>query len=381
MNDLRGPPLALRPHMAVAALTLGALVVSGALLRLASLRPGKVLGFSTYNHVFSTHAVLALAAMPLFLLYFAPVAKPDRGVRGRLAALYACGAVLVGLAMYSAKWPFGLGPLVMLVGVALFVWHIVRPQWRTPAGIVLALGAASLALGWTGVLFGRPFATPTVMFLVVIAVLLLPVFAQRAAGKPVGRIGVTGAVAICAVCVAVVRPWGVAALLALPELLAGLVVGAVVFGAARNEATSWARWLRRFEAIFFVEGLFLGAFLQTIADDIHLHDTLFPVAAAHFEAFVLLFAVVRGLDGASRSRVGWMGLGLAFGGAQVFGWGCAVLGLRGMPRAYADYLELFNSLQAITSVASFVLLGGLVVVMVAHVVGRKRESASLTPSP
>ncbi|HEX7601206.1 MAG TPA: hypothetical protein VF316_06355, partial [Polyangiaceae bacterium] len=77
----------------------------------------------------------------------------------------------------------------------------------------------------------------------------------------------------------------------------------------------------------------------------------------------------------------WMGLGLAFLGAQVFGWGCAVLGGRGMPRAYAAYLEMFNLLQAVTSVASFVMLGGLIVVIIAHVVGRRRESASLAPSP
>lgn len=381
LGDVRAPPLAVRPHRAVAAVVLGALVVSAALLRLASLWPGKVLGFPTYNHVFSTHAVLALTAMPLLLLYFAPVVEPARGVRGILAALYVCGAVLVGLTIYSAKWPFGLGPLVLLVGVALFVWHIVRPQWRTPSGIVLALAAASLAFGLVGALVGRPFVTAPVTFLVVVAVLLLPVFAQRAAGRPVGGIGVTGAVAICAVCVAFVRPWGIRALLALPELIAGVVISAVVFATARNEGTSWARWLRRLEAIFFVEGLLLGAFLQTLADDIHLHDTLFPVAAMHFEAFVLLFAVVRGLDGASRSRLGWIGLGLAFLGAQVFGWGCAVLGGRGMPRAYAAYLERFNALQAITSVASFVMLAGLIVILVAHVVGRRRESASLASPP
>lgn len=380
MKDVRAPPLAVRPHRAMAAVTLGALVVSGVLLRLASLRPGKVLGFATYNHVFSTHAVLALAALPLFLLYFAPVAKPDRGMRGILATLYLCGAALVGLALQYAKWLLGLGPLVVLAGVTLFVWYVVRPQWRTPAGAVLALAAASLALGLAGVLVGRPVVTATAPFLVVVAVLALPVFAQRSAGRRVGGVGFIGAIGVCAVCVTVVRPWGVAALLALPELIAGLVIGAVVFRTARNEASSWARWLRRFEAIFFVEGLFLGAFLQTLADDIHLHDTLLVVAAAHFEAFVLLFAVVRGLDGASRSRLGWVGLGLAFGGAQVFGWGCAVLGVRGMPRRYVDYLERFNSLQAITSVASFVLLGGLVVVVVAHVVGRRRESTSLAPS-
>jgi hypothetical protein len=219
-----------------------------------------------------------------------------------------------------------------------------------------------------------------VAFLVAVTVLALPVFAQRSAGREVGGIGFLGAIGIYAVCVTVVRPWGVAALLAVPELIAGLVIGAVVFRTARNEATSWGRCLRRLEAIFFVEGLFVGAFLQTIADDIHLHDTLFPVAAAHFEAFVLLFAVVRGLDGASRSRLGWVGLGLAFFGAQAFGWGCAVLGVRGMPRAYAAYLEQFNSLQAVTSVAPFVMLVGLVVVILAHVVGRRRESTTLRPA-
>jgi heme/copper-type cytochrome/quinol oxidase subunit 1 len=165
--------------------------------------------------------------------------------------------------------------------------------------------------------------------------------------------------------------------LALPELLAGVVIGVAVFQCGRRERSPWNRWLRRIEAMFFLGGLVLTSFLQIVGGEGHLNDTLLPVAATHLEAFVLLFAVLRSLDGAASSRIGWTGFVLATLGGTLFGCGCMVLGSRGMPRRYAAYLPEFASVQIIASVGSLVLSGALLMVVIAHTAapGRRRSKA------
>lgn len=374
-----------RPFEAIAASIFGGLILSGVILRVGSLRPSNLFGASAHGHVFSVHAALTLAAIPLFLVYLSPRTKPDAGIRAVLATVFVFGAGLVGLAPEAEKLAGSgvlvkTGMLVTLGGLAVYGWSIVRPQLRSPTGGLLAFAAASVAVGLLGVLVGRPVTMGMALFPVVLAVLVLPVLTLRSRGEPVGGTGMLVAIGIYVVCRTAARFFVEAAPLALPELIAGVVVGVAVFRSGRRERSSWDRWLRRVEALFFMGGLMLTALLHIVGGEVHLNDTLFSVAAAHLEAFVLLFAVLRGLDGAAWSRVGWTGFVLAAFGGHLFGYGCMVLGSRGMPRRYAAYLGEFTSLQTIASVGSFVLLSGLLMVVVAHVLNRHRgEPATISP--
>jgi hypothetical protein len=208
------------------------------------------------------------------------------------------------------------------------------------------------------------------MFPVVVAALVLPVLALRARGKHVGGHWFLAAVAVYAACWAVARFWVDGAFLALPELAAGAIVGVTVFRSAGQEDTRWAAWVARIGASFFLEALLVIVLLQ-LAVHAHLGDTLLPVAAGHLQAFFIVFVLLRRLDRASSSRVGWTGLGVAALGAHVYGCACVVLGARGMPRRYTGYLDRFEHLQIAASMGAFLLLAGLLATIVAHATARR----------
>jgi hypothetical protein len=346
---------------AVLVATFGLLLVTGVLLRVGTLRPNNLLGGATYNQIFSAHNIFTLAALPVALLCFTPGTKPDAGLRAVVATLLLIGAAVVGLGKG--------GLLLMLGGAALFVWYFVRPHLRSPVGIVLLFATITTACGWVGVLIGQVATMGMALVPVVLVALVLPMLALHTAGKAAGGAGFLVAVGTYGVCWAMARFSVAAAPLVIPELVAGLVVGIAVFRAARFEAIPWCVWARRVEAILFLEGLLLVVLMQVIGDEVLLSDTLFAVGAAHFQGFVLIFALLRQLHHAA-TRLGRVGLLLAVLGSQLFGWGCTALGARGMPRRYAAYLETFTSLQILTSLGAFLLFAGILLVTVAHLLSR-----------
>jgi hypothetical protein len=362
-SNVRPPARFKRSYVTVIALTFGSLIVSGVLLRLGALRAQGMFAARTYANVFSVHEAMTLAALPLFLLHVAPSRKPDRWFRPVVATVYLIGAVV------AAQWSATAGLLTMLGGMALFLFGVVRQRPPSLAGLVVALAGLSNAIGWGGALAGRPESMGATLFPVVLAALVLPVLALRSAGTDVGGRGFFGAVVVYMMCRALVRFSAPAALLALPELVAGVCVIVVVVRSTRYEDRMWARWLRRVEALLFIEGLLLTVLIQTIGAP--LDDTLFATAAMHFEAFVLLFALLRGLDRAAKSRLAWTGLGTAVLGAHVFGWACEALGARGMPRGYVTYLDTFAPIQLFASAGSIIMLGGVAMVVVARAAARE----------
>jgi hypothetical protein len=195
-------------------------------------------------------------------------------------------------------------------------------------------------------------------------VLVLPVARLRSAGERVGGPAFLGAASIYLLCRTVVRYWAGAAPLTIPGWIAALVVCVGALRASRHESTAWSRWLRRVEALLFLGGASLTAGIQIVGDGFPLSDTLSATAAGHLEGFVLVFALLRGLDGERVSRWGWSGLVLAAVGAHVFGYGCMALGSAGMPRGYAAYLERFTSLQRVASLGALVMIAGLLLVVV-----------------
>jgi len=119
--------------------------------------------------------------------------------------------------------------------------------------------------------------------------------------------------------------------------------------------------------LFTIGGL-TGLFLGTLNTDIHLHDTYFVVAHFHY---VMMGGTVIGFIG---GLLYWWpkmtGKMYHFGGATVGAWLTFigfnvtfltqfVLGSRGMPRRYYDYLPEFESLHRVSTIGSYILASGL----------------------
>ena len=119
--------------------------------------------------------------------------------------------------------------------------------------------------------------------------------------------------------------------------------------------------------LFTIGGL-TGLHLSTMATDIHLHDTYFVVAHFHYVMVGgTLWAFLGGLHhwwpkmfgkmysekwGNIGSLVSLLGFNTVF--LPQF-----LLGSRGMPRRYYNYLEEFESLHQVSTIGAFILLTGL----------------------
>ncbi len=128
-------------------------------------------------------------------------------------------------------------------------------------------------------------------------------------------------------------------------------------------------WALSFLFLFTIGGL-TGLFLGMLAVDVHLHDTYFVVAHFHY---VMVGGTVMGFVGGLHywwpkftgklydekwARFGWF---FVFVGFNVTFLTQFVLGSRGMPRRYYDYLPQFQQLHQISTMGSWVLGFGFLV--------------------
>jgi cytochrome c oxidase subunit I len=110
-----------------------------------------------------------------------------------------------------------------------------------------------------------------------------------------------------------------------------------------------------------------------LAADVHLHDTYFVVGHFHYVMFGGTgFAVLGGLHywfpkiwgKMYNERIAKLGFTLLFIGFNILYFPMLILGLLGMPRRYYDYLPEFTKLNQISTVGSWILILGLIIIIV-----------------
>ena len=143
-----------------------------------------------------------------------------------------------------------------------------------------------------------------------------------------------------------------------------------------------------FIALFAIGGL-TGLFLGTLSVDVHLHDTYFVVA--HFHYVMVGGTVIAFLGGLHywwpkmtgrlyNENLARVSFGLIFVGFNMTFMSQFILGSQGMPRRYYDYLDQYQPLHGFSSIGSYVLgLGFLVMIVMFFMSLRSGQKASANP--
>ena len=131
-------------------------------------------------------------------------------------------------------------------------------------------------------------------------------------------------------------------------------------------------WGLSFIFLFTIGGL-TGLFLGMLAVDVHLHDTYFVVAHFHY---VMVGGTVMGFIGGLHywwpkftgklydegwAKVGWFFVFIGFNLTFIPQF---VMGSRGMPRRYYDYLEMFEPFHKASTVGSWLIGFGFLVLLI-----------------
>jgi cytochrome c oxidase subunit 1 len=127
----------------------------------------------------------------------------------------------------------------------------------------------------------------------------------------------------------------------------------------------------QFLFLFLIGGL-TGVFLGAIAVDVHLHNTYFVVA--HFHYVMMGGTIVAWIGGlyhwwpkmvGKKYNVFWANIAclLIFVGFNLTFFTQFIMGTRGMPRRYYDYLPEFHLLHVMSTIGSWILGLGLIIVL------------------
>jgi len=120
--------------------------------------------------------------------------------------------------------------------------------------------------------------------------------------------------------------------------------------------------------LFSIGGL-TGLFQGALATDVHLHDTYWVVGHFHYVIFggtgFALFGALhywfpKMFGRMYHKKIPYFAWALLFVGFNTLYFPMLILGWKGMPRRYYDYLPQFHSLQWISTIGSWILIAGLI---------------------
>jgi len=140
--------------------------------------------------------------------------------------------------------------------------------------------------------------------------------------------------------------------------------------------------------LFSVGGL-TGLVLAALAADIHVHDTYFVVGHFHYVMFGgTAMAIFGGMHywvpkiwgrmyNIKMANIAWA---IIFIGFNALYFPMLILGLMGMPRRYYDYLDQFHDWNAVSTVGSWILIIGIIIMIINLIRGaRKGKPAGDNP--
>ncbi|MFP4059687.1 MAG: cytochrome c oxidase subunit I [Bacteroidota bacterium] len=131
-------------------------------------------------------------------------------------------------------------------------------------------------------------------------------------------------------------------------------------------------WAVSFIFVFMIGGL-TGLVLGSLATNVHLHDTHFVVGHFHFivfggTGFAFLAAIhywfpkIFGrMYDAKWANSGWLFFFIGF--IALYG-PMFYLGIKGMPRRYYDYLDIFHGPNILSTIGSLVMITGLIIILI-----------------
>jgi len=304
----------------------------------------------------------------------------------------------------------------------LFLWAIyatgIMQILATPVlGITLlmliieravGIGIFDPALGGDPVLFQHFFwfySHPAVYIMIVPAFgvisEIIPVFSRR-------KIFGYSFIALSSVAIALLGflVWGHHMFTSGQSVLASSIFSAITFLIAIPTAIKIFNWLATmykghihldtpmlyalaFMWVFTIGGV-TGVFLATMSTDIHLHDTYFVVAHFHY---VMMGGAVTAFFGGLHywwpkitgrmynEKLGRMASVMVFVGLNVTFFPQFIMGSRGMPRRYYNYLPEFTSLHQLSTVGAYIMgLGFLITVLyLIASVRKKKADAPMNP--
>jgi cytochrome c oxidase subunit 1 len=140
--------------------------------------------------------------------------------------------------------------------------------------------------------------------------------------------------------------------------------------------------------LFLIGGL-TGLVIGALATDVHLHDTYFVVGHFHYIMFggtgfafiaALYYWFPKIYGKMYNEKQAKIGFWLMFIGFNTLYFPMLILGIMGMPRRYFDYLPQFHVPNVISTVGSWILVSGLIVIIV-NLVKAAKSGAKAPENP